>query len=300
LNPQRLICADNMSELRWLSALVLLGAQDVAADSPVVDPYDGAHTECAMRRLGYEHGLQLQPQRAAENPQHMVELFDALQLHTLCGDAHPILEEVKAAGERLLQQRLGSSGGSQRRGDMNKSFALHVLPHPLAKRGARPPSTSSDASTFGTVHDAVTAWRALGSPQSMPIVLHSGIHFLNNTLEFGEVDSGLQITSAVETERPTAWLSGGVPLTGLEWKPAKLPHLQRTPDAIGKVFVADIANELIDDITGLFSIDPDDSSPTTRLTRARYPNGDWELDMWGLCSTGECLDIGPAYTTPGR
>jgi hypothetical protein len=34
--------------------------------------------------------------------------------------------------------------------------------------------------------------------------------------------------------------------------------------------------------------------------RARYPNGNWERDMWGLCSTNECLDIGPAYTTPER
>jgi hypothetical protein len=44
----------------------------------------------------------------------------------------------------------------------------------------------------------------------------------------------------------------------------------------------------------LFTIDGADNHPSQRLTRARYPNGNWETDMWGLCSTNECLDVGPA------
>ena len=40
---------------------------------------------------------------------------------------------------------------------------------------------------------------------------------------------------------------------------------------------------LVNDITGLFTVDEHDYSPSMRLTRARYPNGNWEQDMWGLC-----------------
>ena len=50
-------------------------------------------------------------------------------------------------------------------------------------------------------------------------------------------------------------------------------------------------------IPALYTVSPEDFSPLERLTRARYPNGDWELDQWGLCSTDACLDIGPAYNT---
>jgi hypothetical protein len=56
-----------------------------ASPSPtIIDPTDGNHTECAMRRLGYEKGLQLQPHRAP-----LIELFDALELNSLCGDPRP-------------------------------------------------------------------------------------------------------------------------------------------------------------------------------------------------------------------
>jgi hypothetical protein len=56
-----------------------------ASPSPtIIDPTDGNHTECAMRRLGYERGLQLQPHRAP-----LIELFDALELNSLCGDSRP-------------------------------------------------------------------------------------------------------------------------------------------------------------------------------------------------------------------
>eukprot|EP01044_Picomonas_judraskeda_P040016 COSAG03_NODE_19448_length_336_cov_1.000000_1_plen_50_part_10 len=48
------------------------------------------------------------------------------------------------------------------------------------------------------------------------------------------------------------------------------------------------------DIPGLLTVGQTDYAPTSRLVRARYPNGNWELDLWGLCSTNECLDIGPA------
>ena len=47
-------------------------------DQGVLDPSDGARTQCATRRLGYQRGLQLQPFRGA-----LPELHDALQLHTM-------------------------------------------------------------------------------------------------------------------------------------------------------------------------------------------------------------------------
>ena len=225
-----------------------------ADDNEVLDPSDGTRTQCAMRRLAYQRGLELQPFRGAAE---MAELFDALQLHTMCGDDHallpPMAPHAKAARPTYLHQH-----------------AIHVH----AKNGS--------------VNDALQQWRAGG--RKLPILLHPGVHFLNETLALTAADSGLHIAAAPGVGN--AWLSGGVELSGLKWQPAK-----------GKpkgVLVADVSMYSLKEIAGLYTVDELTNGPSFRWQRARYPNGLWERDLWGLCSTNDCLDLGPAYTTPQR
>ena len=112
------------------------------------------------------------------------------------------------------------------------------------------------------------------------IILHDGIHFLNETLTLTAKDSGFSIAAASGAD---AWLSGGVPLMNLKWRREE-----------NGVYAANVSDPSIADITGLMTVRHSDYAPAARLVRARYPNGNWETDLWGLCSTNECLDVGPA------
>lgn len=230
---------------------------DTPADDSVIDPSDGTRTQCAMRRLAYQRGLELQRFRGVSMP----DLFDALQLHNMCGET--TLPTSHSSSEQVIPEH--------RSEDFNPD-AIHVH----AKRVS--------------VYEALEQWRASGHSSQIPLLLHDGVHTLNETLELTAADSGLRIAAAPGAEH--AWLSGGVELSGLQWKPAK-----GKPEG---VLVADVSAFSLTEIVGLYDVDAKTNAPSTRYQRARYPNGNWERDLWGLCSTNDCLDLGPAYTTPQR
>lgn len=235
----------------------LIHTDSVAERLPVLDPSDGTRTQCAMRRLGYQHALKLQPFRARAE---MQELFDALQLQTVCGDEFRQSSPSWPAQEARLSEVFPHG-------------AIHVY---------------ADGPKKLTVEAALEQWRTTG--RKVPILLHDGVHLLNATLNLSAADSGLRISAA--PGETNAWLSGGVELSNLEWQAAK-----------GKpkgVFVANVSAYSLKEITGLYSVDAETYAPSFRWQRARYPNGLWERDLWGLCSTNDCLDLGPAYTTPQR
>ena len=231
-----------------------LGA--VAASPVVSDPGDSSHTVCAVRKLAYERALAQQPHHAPLRKFH-----DALQLHTLCGE--PPLP-VSAAGTTQRPAGSASAGSGA------------VLVDPLL-------GDDTVGQPFRTIGAAVAAARR-GSGGAKPLVLSSGIHFLNETLMLTDADSGFSISAAPGAEG-SAWLSGGVPLTGLQW----------SKEANG-IWAAKITNPAVQDgIPGLLTVDDTDHSPSSRLVRARYPNGNWEIDMWGLVSgvSTICLPICP-------
>ena len=222
------------------------------------------HTTSAVRRLAYDRALQQHPQWAP-----LLSFFDALQLHTMCGVAVPAAQMPPLAGS-------GSYAVGKDGVHVDASTAL-----PSAEQ------TGAPEAPYRTIHSAVDAVRqrqrgADRQHHTAPIILHQGLHFLNETLSLRPADSFLHITAAAGEN---AWISGGVELD-LVWKRQ------------GRLFVADVTQQAVQDITGLFTVEGD-LSPR-RLTRARFPNGNWETDQWGLCSSGPCLDIGPAYTTPER
>lgn len=253
----------------WMT-LALLGVSNKAAASPspsppIADPSDGAHTICAVRKLAYERALARQPHNAPHS-----KLFDALELHSLCGEPVPPAASLSVRHLEL--------GGAARQGG-SKESALRVDPLRGDDTVGRP---------FRTVAAAVKEARRSSSAGTglKPLVLEDGIHYLNETLTLTAADSGFSISAA---SGANAWLSGGVPLTGLTWR----------KEANG-VYAATVTDPAVVAIPGLLTVGAADHAPTSRFVRARYPNGNWETDMWGLCSTDACLGIGPAYTTPER
>ena len=237
-------------------------------DSPlVVDPglLEPAerHTICAVRRLAHQRAVQQQPHNIPHE-----RLFDALQLHSLCGD------------ERPRRTTIGSAEHAKRPRSAVPDGAVHVDP-------VKGDDGAAGAGVFRTISAALAEARR-GQGRTRPLALHSGIHYLNETIVLTAADSGF---SMFAVPGATAWVSGGVPLTGLNWR----------RESNTGIFAATISDDVnIQGIPGLQTVDPYDFSPVSRFVRARYPNGDWERDMWGLCSTNECLNIGPAYTTPQR
>eukprot|EP01047_Picozoa_sp_COSAG01_P028741 COSAG01_NODE_1942_length_8842_cov_5.900492_2_plen_601_part_00 len=127
----------------------------------------------------------------------------------------------------------------------------------------------TSARPFATVGRAVAATRAArasggsgAAAAAAAVVLRQGSFHLPRTIELGAADSGLTIRAAPGEE---VWLSGGRPLTGLHW----LPHGNH-------VWVADLSgvDNVPDTIMGL-------RLGGQRLIRARFPNGNPELGMFG-------------------
>jgi hypothetical protein len=227
--------------------LLLLAAalpQAPSASPTVADPSDGSHTVCAVRKLAYERAMERQP----HNTPHR-KLFDALQLHTLCGEAQPppaaeVNLPLLRRQEQQQQQQQHGIGGFERRGD--DTAALHVDPLTGDDVSGRP---------FRTVGAAVRAARR-GGGRTKSLVLADGIHFLNETLTLTPADSGFRISAASGSKPGSVWLSGGVPLSGLTWR----------REAHG-IWATTIADPTIEDIPGLLAVGEVDHAPSSRFVR---------------------------------
>jgi hypothetical protein len=150
--------------------------------------------DCAVRKLAYDYARQVRPDKAS-----FTAVFDALQLDT-CNISRPFesvwrappVAPVTAVTTEQLEFFV-----SAERGNDTESGTIET-PFATPKRG-------------------VTACRAAKS-SSCVVTLRRGTYYLaDSPLMIGADDSGLTIRSYAG-ER--AELSGGMPLTGLEWKPA--------------------------------------------------------------------------------
>ena len=217
------------------------------------------HLDCGVRRLLHRRAVTLQPWHG-----HQLEVFDALELSTLCGDARPAEREATPPE------------GAHATGDFG--FTAIVCPRHGDDRAAGAPATRHDDERrppFATVAAALAAARRSGASRRS-IVLRQGVHLLHATLELGPGDSGTTISAAQGEE---AWLSGGVAIpVGAAWK---------RPHGSSKVWTLEIPD--LDDVPGFFSLDPTAKSGAEghrRFTRARFPNGDAEKAQWGYASQG--------------
>ena len=152
--------------------MLLLAGITVAAS--LAGPPAPAPLECGMRKLAMQHAQQMQPSR-----DHGAT-FAALELGSLCGMAPPPPSNSVASNYPM------------------PAGALHVAAAPAPVDRPDRVTDGSERFPFLTVGDALQSWRRLhsGSVAPPPIVLHEGVHFLNDTMELTSADSGLTIQSA--------------------------------------------------------------------------------------------------------
>jgi hypothetical protein len=267
--------------------------------------------DCGVRRQILARAQQLQPWRPSFR-----DIFDALELAVLCGDAPP----RQLVSGRALNNDGGGKAARAPLGRPSVGFPLDTATSSsssavqtawFVSAGASGDDRAGDGTatrpfaTVGAALDAVRRARMVmrqQSPQSPQgnhtIVLDAGVHFLNATLVLGPADSGTSISAAAGVE---AWLSGGALIpVGAAWQRSGRAALAGGGDA--EVWVLDLPH--LDDVPGLFSLStPSSSSPPLsssarnnngdadvdfhrRFTRARFPNGDAELTQWGYASYG--------------
>ena len=159
-----------------------------------------------MRQLAYEHALALLPERAP-----LRTYFDALQLEMLCGTPPP-----GAAGALHPDSAVEGSeeGWPPPRADSAGTAAggLHVD----AAAGSDLAGDGSIHRPFMSLPRALQAARAAKTDAAAPppaIILHAGVHYLNETLVLGVADSGQVITNLPGAE---AWLAPDETVTFLQ------------------------------------------------------------------------------------
>ena len=108
------------------------------------------------------------------------------------------------------------------------------------------------------------------------MIIRNGTLFLNDTINLSQDDNNIIFTSY---PNETAWISGGVPLypRDLNWSYVSQSLLYPNASIYETSIDSRIASQLYEsNIFSLFTL-----SPHTRVTRARYPNGDIETYYGG-------------------
>lgn len=213
-----------------LLALAAFGSSwPIASDTGL--PHDSGVPptfDCAMRKAAYDFGKRLLPRRGS-----FKELYYALDLNS--ADCHVALEgsmgSVRAPGATLLSE--------------NAVYVAppHVEPQPIGDGSAAAP--------FRCIQQAADEAAKRGTTT---VVLRNGTYHLLKPIELTPLHSGLNFV-AHPGEHPV--ISGGVELSGLQWKAHNVSGGMN-------VWVADVGAD-VSDVPGL-QIDG------VRATRARYPN----------------------------
>lgn len=230
--------------------------------------------ECGMRDLALRFARTLHYWRSPED-ELFRQIHDALQLTTMCGRVPP---PQNAEASKLSMQ---IKKEKQLRAECSQSnfLCLYVVTNSSAD------GDGSIEHPIGCLHKALNISRSSRqntrdmSIKPARIILRQGIHELHfrPLVLFGDIDSELEILSYPGEE---AWISGGVaipPAKDTKWKQWKENE---------KIWVADLSELFGRDHTklprvfSLFTSGPEHN----RLIRARYPNGNPELNQWGYTS----------------
>ena len=222
--------------------------------------------DCSWRRLAFEYAHELIPGLSAARAKG---LHEALELTSLCGAA---AFEPPAA----------------------KPSPPPAAPIPKADVTifCSPAGSDSNEGSIGapmlTLHAALNATRRLRRAKpaaaTAAILLRAGTYHLATTLRLEPADSHLHIGSY---NGEAAVVSGGALLRGLEWAP--------WPKRSG-VYVADVSSMALPDGIPALRVHG------RRVTRARYPNADPELDLfpkgWITDATKWRAPVYPPYNVP--
>jgi hypothetical protein len=156
--------------------------------------------ECGMREAAYHFGQHLAPARGT-----FVELFDAMQLESMCNKTRP---KSTAACSRAGWVAAAAAAAQRSAGRKDSSETAKEFHVNSASGSDTNPGTS--ASPFASVERGVQACRGAttaSSPGSCTVLVHApGTYYLKQTLQLGAADSGLTIQGL-----PTA--TGEMPAT---------------------------------------------------------------------------------------
>jgi hypothetical protein len=210
-------------------------------------------TDCGLDMVSYEMALMLQPWRAP-----LADVFYALSLDSNCGVPPPPgspygpLDLTPLTSQELSATCLSGAifyvssenGDDSNPGTLAAPFAS-IIRALAATRSARAPGAGT----------ACIVLRGSATP-----------HFLVSTQVLTAADSGLVITGYDGDGEPDAWISGGTPLSGLQWTRV---------GSSGNIYVANVPGGVAS-IPGLQTA-PSGGSPR-RYQRAGFPNHDLEID----------------------
>ncbi len=221
----------------------LVGAQGVDPDF-----------ECGWRKLALDYGLKLQPHLTARQQR---DLFDALELATLCKQTPPTSEKSEVA-ERTRAAPTPQLDLVARA--LRSATQIFVGP-----AGSDTSGDGTQTKPFLTLRRAIAASRALPAGTAASIELRAGTYYLDETIILTEEDSLLTIEAYNGEE---AVLSGGRVLDNLTWKKVQ------GRNANDNLFAADLSA-----FPGLDSV-PALQVGGARATLARYPNANPERDLF--------------------
>jgi hypothetical protein len=200
--------------------------------------------DCMWRKLAIRYAPQLQPWL---NSEHLVYLRDALELSSLCGDSE--LPKLSLTRTPARAEEIGTD-----------NITIYVDP----VKGSDGNKGTIDA-PLKTISAGISGCRhgRQGAETTCNVLLRAGTYHLSATVELTGQDSGLRIASYPGEK---AVISGGRKLENLQWKPVQ---------SRAGVFVAslDQAGELPKGVPAL-------RHRGRRVTLARYPNANAELDLF--------------------
>ena len=202
--------------------------------------------DCAWRKMALPYALQIQP--SLSNRQQKA-IHDALQLTSLCNTPFTRTSTVKWDAASLMGGTQGTQGRSQ----------IFVDPINGTDTGA-----GTIADPLKSLIAAVNTSRVSSRGSGAVIQLRAGIYYLPETVVLGPQDSGLTITAY---QNEVAELSGGVLLSGLQWKAQSATNGAR-------IYSARVDAHLVP--AGLSALQINGN----RATLARYPNANPELDLF--------------------
>ncbi len=223
----------------------------------------GTPRDCAVRRFAYKYALHLKPGRAP-----LRDVFDALELHTLCGDPEPSRDGVH---KRAKPARMNA--------DMPKWYVDPV--------SGDDSNSGSKAEPFRSIERAIAESRkAEFARAARAVVLREGLHAPNATIQLGKSDSKLTIM-AYPGERSD--------ITGAQFLPTDLKWTRYSGRPDDNVWKAQIPEGWGPDPEALVMASGPNARDTTRQTRARHPNRD---PSSGTIENGLWSPEGTVWTKP--
>jgi len=277
---------------RWSFIFILLVAALSVAESLVNETVGEKELDCGMRTLAYGFASDILDPTANHNANtnHTVKknllgsIRDALEISRICTEGKNSSEQTKPHENHL---RHSTSSRTLTTAEENDAEDAEVILANLCNNNSSTcifVSTRIESSTdhrdgsrhrpWTSIQKALDHSRLLRkeeggkNDQSIVLLLRQGVHYLDGKpLRLSQVDNNLVLRGYPGEE---AWMSGGIPLGDVEFKPATNHHSEG-------VFVADLTDVLHGDhihpkIPSLFTT-------SRRYFRARFPDGDPEVNF---------------------